>query len=134
MAQMNRINPNDRDLMTNDKKTATAKVLAAWLEMKPYLPPRYSLTVSIRYMSSGSCVGLKRAKNGLQKPEDIWSAITMTRANARITNKDSFILLFLKMTYNKAMAMGIQVVVFVAIHMNPSQKSESLPLSLRSNS
>jgi hypothetical protein len=40
MAHMVRTMPNDQLLIIKDKNMAMPNVLAAWLEMKPYIPPR----------------------------------------------------------------------------------------------
>lgn len=65
---------------SSETKVATANVLAAWLDINPYIPPLYPLTTCTIYIISGSCAGRKRMKYGLQKPEENWSARVMLKA------------------------------------------------------
>ena len=58
-------------LNNNDEKIATPNAFAAWLDINPYLPPKYPFTVVTNCENSGSCVGLNLSNNGLHIPEDI---------------------------------------------------------------
>ena len=81
-AQVNSTHPIQRHFFRRMgvKNMATAKVLAAWEETKPYFPPGKPFGRCTKPSNSGLKQGLSLWNNGLQTWAESWSEQRITKA------------------------------------------------------
>ena len=107
--------------MNSIMKQANAKVLAAWQEGKPNLPPRRSFTRCTMSAISGLREGRGRSNIGRSIELHVWSAITISRPNITAVKIAIRGLKLRHSTYRIEAYKGIHTSLPVNIYMNESR-------------